>query len=107
MLRAFLTNRITWALAGLLLLTVLLSIGIRASKAAYVSQTTNPGSVFSAAASFNTVAVALTNPGTPVRGNVTLTATASSDHGVSDVIFQTSPAGANTWTTICSATTTP
>ena len=70
MLRAFATNKITWALAGLLLLAVLLPVGVRQSEAAFVAQTANSGSVFSAAASFNTVSVALSDPGSPLRGNV-------------------------------------
>ena len=107
MLRAFVTSRVAWALAGLILLAVLLPAGVRTSQAAFVAQTANPGSAFSAAASFNTVSVALTNPGTPLRGNVTLTATAASDRGITAVVFQTSPAGAGTWTAACTATTAP
>jgi hypothetical protein len=107
MLRSLVTSRISWALAGLMVLAVLLPVGVRPSEAAYVAQTANPDSVFSAAASFNTVSVALANPGSPLRGNVTLTATAASDRGIADVVFQTSPAGAGTWTTACTATTTP
>ena len=101
MLRAFLTNRITWALTGLLVLAVLLPIGLGRSQAAFVAGSTNPGSVFSSAASFNTVAVTLTDPGTPLRGTVMLNAVATSDRGIGTVVFQTSPAGANTWTTVC------
>ena len=101
MLRAFLTNRITWALTGLLVLAVLLPIGLGRSQAAFVAGTTNPGSVFSSAASFNTVAVTLTDPGTPLRSTVILNAVATSDRGITSVVFQTSPAGANTWTTVC------
>jgi chitinase len=107
MLRAFLTNRITWALTGLLVLAVLLPIGLGRSQAAFVAGTTNPGSVFSSAASFNTVAVTLTDPGTPLRSTVMLNAVATSDRGIASVVFQTSPAGANTWTTVCTDNVTP
>ena len=78
------TNKITWALTGLLVLAVLLPVGVRQSEAAFVAQTANPGSVFSSAASFNTVSVALTDPGTPLRGTVTLNAVATSDRGISE-----------------------
>ena len=107
MLRAFLTSRITWALTGLLVLAVLLPIGLVRSQAAFVAQSGNAGSVFSSAATFNTVAVTLTNPGTPLRGSVMLNAVATSDRGISSVAFETSPAGANTWTTACSDTASP
>ncbi|HYH89507.1 MAG TPA: Ig-like domain-containing protein [Solirubrobacteraceae bacterium] len=107
MLPAFLTTKIRWALAGLVLLAVLLPIGLRNSEATFVAATTNPNSLFSSAASFNTVAVSLTNPGTPLRSTVMLNAVATSDRGISSVVFQTSPAGANTWTTACSDNLTP
>jgi hypothetical protein len=101
MLRAFFSNPITWALTGVVLLAVLLPVGLRNSDAAFVAGTTNDNSLFSSAATFNTVFTSLTDPGTPLRGNVTLNAVASSDRGMGTVAFQTSPAGANTWTTRC------
>ena len=70
MLRAFLTNRITWALTGLVVLAVLLPVGLRNSDAAFVAGSSNPGSIFSSASSFNTVVVSLTDPGSPLRGTV-------------------------------------
>ena len=36
-----------------------------------------------------------------------LNAVATSDRGISSVVFQTSPAGANTWTTVCSDNVSP
>jgi hypothetical protein len=51
--------------------------------------------------------VSLDDPGTPIRGTVTLTANASSTAGVQSVAIQRSPAGANTWTTICTDTASP
>ena len=100
-------HQVRWALAGLVLLAVLLPIGLRNSEATFVAATTNPNSLFSSAASFNTVAVSLTNPGSPLRSTVMLNAVATSDRGISSVVFQTSPAGANTWTTACSDNLTP
>ena len=47
MLRAFLSNRITWALAGVVALAALLPVGLRNSDAAFVAGTTNNGSLFS------------------------------------------------------------
>ena len=57
-----------------------------------------PDATFSTAADFNTVAVSLTDPGSPLRGTVALAATAASDRGIASVRFQSSPAGASTWT---------
>ena len=106
-LRAFLTNKDAWALTGLVLLAVLLPAGFGKSEAAFVAGSSNPGSVFSSASSFNTVNVSLTNPGTPLRNTVMLNAVATSDRGISSVVFETSPAGANTWTTACTDNVTP
>jgi hypothetical protein len=45
--------------------------------------------------------VSLTDPGTPVGGTITLTATSSDPStAVQQVVFERSPAGASTWTTI-------
>ena len=107
MLRAVLTHTATWPLTALALLAILLPIGLGSSEAAFVAQSTNPNQTFSAAASFNTVAVTLTDPGTPLRGVVMLNAVATSSRGMGSVTFETSPAGANTWTTACTASTSP
>ncbi len=106
-LRAFFSNRDHWALTGLVLMAILLPISFGKSEAAYVANSNNPGSVFSSASSFNTVAVTLTNPGTPLRGTVILNAVATSDRGMGTVAFQSSPAGANTWTTACTDNSSP
>jgi hypothetical protein len=54
--------------------------------------------------------VTLTNPGTPVKKGITLTATATNCSGTTKVSFQYAPTGTSTWTTACnnvsSATTT-
>ena len=107
MLRAVLTHTATWPLTALAVLAILLPIGMGSSQAAFVAQSTNPNQTFSAAASFNTVAVTLTDPGTPLRGVVMLNAVATSSRGMGTVTFETSPAGANTWTTACTASTSP
>ena len=107
MFRSFATNKITWALTGLVLLAALLPLGLRDSEAAFVANSNNPNSIFSSASSFNTVVVSITDPGTPLRGTVTLNAVATSDRGMGTVVFQTSPAGAGTWTNVCTDNVAP
>ncbi|MBJ7457748.1 MAG: hypothetical protein JHD02_01030 [Thermoleophilaceae bacterium] len=56
----------------------------------------------------NPVPVTITNPGTPLRATITLNAAATdTGAGIADVAIQRSPAGLNTWTTICADTTSP
>jgi hypothetical protein len=53
-------------------------------------------------------AVTLTDPGSPLRGSVTLSGAASdSGSGIASLRFQTTPAGGSTWTDGCTATTSP
>jgi hypothetical protein len=49
----------------------------------------------------------LTDPGSPLRGTVTLDATASDGGGILNVKIQRSPAGAGTWTDLCTDATLP
>jgi chitinase len=98
-------RRVALALAALLVAAV--PAGITTSGATFVASTANPAASFSTAADFNTVAVSLSDPGTPLRGTVSLSATATSDRGLSSVRFQTSPAGAGTWTDVCTDTVAP
>ncbi|MGH3033116.1 MAG: Ig-like domain-containing protein, partial [Gaiellaceae bacterium] len=49
----------------------------------------------------------MADPGAYLRGTVTLGATASDDGGIADVKVQRSPAGLNTWTDVCTDTTSP
>jgi chitinase len=51
--------------------------------------------------------VSLTDPGTPLTGAVTLNATASDGGGIASVAFERSPAGAGTWTNICTDNSAP
>jgi hypothetical protein len=51
--------------------------------------------------------VALADPGGPLRGAVTLTATATDPAGMTSVTFERKPAAGSTWTTICNDTTSP
>ncbi len=51
--------------------------------------------------------VSLADPGLRLRGSVVLTATASDSSGVASVRIQYAPTGGSTWTTVCTATSTP
>lgn len=92
---------------GLLVLAALLPVGMRPSEATFVAATANPGAQFTAAADFNTVAVALADPGSPLRGSVPVSAAAASDRGITSVVFSTAPAGTTTWTVACTKTVAP
>jgi chitinase len=92
------------ALAALLVLVAIPAV--TASGADYTASSPSTSS-FAAAADFNTVAVAMTDPGSPLRGTVSLQATASSDRGIDRVRFQSSPAGAGTWTDACEDSSAP
>ncbi len=92
--------------AVLALLAAALSGGVDRSQAVFVASSASP-TTFSAAAVFNAVAVTLTDPGTPLAGTVALSATASSDRALVSVRFQSSPAGAGTWTDRCTDTVAP
>jgi chitinase len=93
--------------AALLVLVLLAGCGAVASGADFTHASSSPGNVLASAADFNTVAVAITDPGAPLRGTVTLQATASSDRGIDRVRFQSSPAGAGAWTDACEDTAAP
>lgn len=93
----------------ILVLAVLVAAAgtVRSTGARYVASTLNPGASFATAGSFNTVASTLADPGTPIAGTRSLSATATSNYGIASVAFQRSPAGAGTWTAICTATSSP
>jgi chitinase len=95
------------ALLWLMLAALLACAPVVASGADFTVTSQSPGNAFVAAADFNTVVVSMTDPGTPLRGVVPLTATASSERGIASVTFQSSPAGAGTWTNACQATVAP
>jgi Big-like domain-containing protein len=91
------------ALASILAVAALVAAGITFSGAAYTAASANPGSNFSTAAVFPSVT--LTDPGTPLRGTVTLDAPTAGT--IVSVTIQRSPAGAGTWTNICTDATSP
>jgi hypothetical protein len=91
------------ALASVLAVAALVAAGVTFSGAAFTAAGANPGNNFATAAVFPTVS--LTDPGTPLRGTVTLDATATGT--IVSVTIQRSPAGAATWTNICTDATSP
>jgi hypothetical protein len=96
-------------LAGLLALAALLVAGVSFSGAAFTAGSSNPGNDFATSNAFN-LTVAMVDPGAYLRGTVTLQATASDGEdgsSISSVTIQRSPAGAGTWTNVCTDTTSP
>jgi hypothetical protein len=97
--------------ALLLLLVVVAAVavsgGVGRSQASFVAGSDQAATTFAASAVFNGVAVSLSDPGTPLRSSVPLSATATSDRSLVSVTLQRSPTGAGTWTTICAPTAAP
>ena len=96
-------------IAALLALGALGVAGLSLSSAAtYSAATTNPGQSFTAAADWVAPTGAATVPAGTLRGTVTLSATASdAGSGVASVRLQRSPAGAATWTDVCTDASSP
>lgn len=88
-------------LSALLVALALSTPAVVASGADYTAASASPGNHFATVADFNTVSVVLADPGTPLRGDVTLAATATSDRGIAEVRFESAPAGSGTWTDAC------
>lgn len=77
------------------------------SSASFTARTVNSGSV-SAAADWTPPTVSVQNPGSPVKGTVSLTALASDvETGVASVLVQYLPTNGSTWVTVCTATLAP
>ena len=95
------------ALLWLALAALVAAPGVVRSGADFTAGSASPANAFTAAADFNTVAVTMTDPGTPLRGTVALHSTATSERGIDRVRYESSPAGAGTWTTACQATSAP
>jgi chitinase len=97
------------ALAILLAVSALIAAGVTFSGAVFTAAGANPGDSFSASNAFNLTAT-MTDPGQYLRGTVTLQAIASDGEDgstISSVKIQRSPAGAGTWTDVCTDTTSP
>ncbi len=89
--------------AVLLAATALTAVGFGMSGATFTAGSANPGNDFATATSFSTVAVV--DPGTPLRGTVSVSATTTGT--IVSVTIQRSPAGAGTWTDICTDSSSP
>jgi chitinase len=92
------------ALLALLAVLAAATAGVASSGADFTARSTSPTTV-TAAADFNTVAVTLGNVGSPLTGNVALSATASSNRGIADVKFQYAPEGTTDWVDVCTDST--
>jgi hypothetical protein len=97
------------ALASFLAVAALVVAGITFSGAAFTAASANSANSFTASNAFSLTAT-MTNPGTNLHATATLQATAS-DGGdgssITLVTIQKSPAGAGTWTTACTDSTSP
>ncbi len=81
--------------------------GVQFSTAAYTATSTAPVTVM-AANDWTPPTVAMTDPGSPLSGTVTVAATAADARSsVASVTIQRAPHGSSTWTTICTATVAP
>ena len=88
---------------ALLALCALLAGSTAFSGANFTAVSHNPNNDFATAANFSSITVTLDDPGANLRGTVTLNATASDSSGalIVSVVIQRSPAGADTWTDVC------
>lgn len=100
------TSRLPLAITALLVVVAAVAL-TGSSSASYVARTSSSGTV-SAAADWTPPTVAVTAPGSPLRGTATITATAAdADSGIATVTIQRSATGAAAWTTLCAATSAP
>lgn len=77
------------------------------STAAFTSSSTNTGSV-RAAADWTPPTVTMVNPGSPIKGTVTLTANASDpETGIASVAVQYLPSGGASWIALCTTAMAP
>jgi hypothetical protein len=95
----------------LLLLTLAALLGVGAAQtslAAFTASSENAGNVLTAAPDWTPPVVALRDPGSPLRGVVDLSASATDDvTGVASVRLSRSPAGAGSWAEICTVAASP
>ena len=84
-----------------MLLGAVAASGVQFSTAAYTATSAAPVTV-TAANDWTPPTVAMTDPGSPLSGTVTLGATASDARSsVASVVIQRAPDGSGTWTTVC------
>lgn len=95
------------AIVVAVLAALVLSTATAFSSAAFTDSTANATNTFGTAADWSPPSVALTAPGTTIRGSVALTAEASdAKTGIRDVAIQYLPPN-GTWTTLCTTTSKP
>ena len=99
--------RVLLFVASALLLGAM-SMGMpRLSTAAYTTRLSNTGSV-TAAPDWTPPTASVQNPGSPLKGTVTVSATAADpDSGIQGVALQYLSQGGGSWTTVCTATMSP
>jgi hypothetical protein len=86
----------------LLTLAAMALAAVGSTGANFSALTGNAGNRYDAKADWLGPTVTMTDPGTPLNGTVPLGASASdAGSGVQSVTIERSPAGANTWTTVC------
>jgi chitinase len=95
------------ALLALAILALATVPGTPWSGADFTAGSASTGNTLATANDFNTVSVTLTDPGPFMKGTVTLASTATSERGIASVRYESSPAGAGSWTTACQATSAP
>ncbi len=95
------------ALLALALSAGLVLLGMPSfSGATYVGTTRNTLSSVTAASDWTPPSVSVRNPGTSVKGTVTVTADAADgESGIAQVVIEQSAEGSGTWTTLCTTTT--
>lgn len=77
------------------------------SSASFTARTTNGGAV-AAAPDWTPPSVSVQNPGSPLKGTVNVTATATdAETGIASVRLQYLPSGGSSWVTLCTATAAP
>ena len=97
------------AIAALLAVAAVVTAGVRFSGAAFTAASADPSNGFTASNAFNLTAT-MTDPGPYLHATATLGATASDGEdgsSISSVKIQRSPAGAGTWTDVCTDPTSP
>jgi hypothetical protein len=97
------------ALAAILAVAALVVAGVTFSGAAFTAVGANPGNSFTASNAFN-LSVTMTDPGAYLHQTASLQATASDGEdgsSISSVKIQRSPAGAGTWTDVCTDSSSP
>jgi chitinase len=97
------------SLAIVLAVSAVLVSGVAFSGAVFAAVSANIGNLFGTSNAFN-LSATMVDPGANLRGTVSLQATASDGGDGSSIVsvkIQRSPAGAGTWTDVCTDTTSP